>query len=69
MRLIQDLDILLGSSVNTNENLFICICLDKKDSDYLFILSINVSNLSIHPPIYLYESDTEVDVNCSQAFH
>ena len=56
MGLIRDLDILLGSTTNTNENLFTYICFRKKKvSDSISILSINVSKLSIHPSIYLYE--------------
>lgn len=51
MRLIQDLDILLGSSVNTNENLFICICLNK--TVYLSYLSMYLTYPFTHPSIYM----------------
>jgi hypothetical protein len=49
--LIQDLDILLGSIVNTNENLFTYICFQKKrlvTISILSYLSIYLTYSSIH---------------------
>ena len=59
MGLIQDLDILLGSIVNTNENLVTYICFQKKRlmTIYISYLSIYLTYSSIHPSIHLYESE------------
>ena len=56
MGLIQDLDILLGSIVNTNENLVTYIWFQKKMlmTIYISYLSIYLTYPSIHPSIWIW---------------